>query len=356
MEEQYLEIVQKTLSLLEDDKYKCWENIYEKYARKILKNIDKYEKVGKTYRLNLPLNVYSSIGRVVEGISFDIRFAGQSVGNIVLKSNKLTLNVTDKQAKYAKDNFGFTDSEPLDYVGWKSKEAEQFRSFYNTKKSECGCNVKSEEHRIENMLLREFSKKSSKDKLLCNIQPVKLGGRFFQLTTPLKGSTHVPEISMRKQGKYYIGATGGGIDILARVKVNGKIMITVFELKDENTKGEPQSMVMQQALIYATFVAKLLRSKAQDLSKPYNSSILWWSILRENYNNRRDISDKHLDINVVTLMPYEPNISNENEDLCEIPIESLNTTLHLYSMYFERDNKGNPKSFSGSFFEYMKGL
>lgn len=355
MKEKYLEIVQKTLSLLEDKEYKCWENIYEKYAKKILKNIDKYEKIGKTYRLNLSLSVYSSIGRVMEGVSFDIRFAGQSVGGIVLKSNKLTLNVTDKQARYAKDNFGFTDSKPLDYVGWKSKEAERFRSFYNTKKSEYGCNVKSEEHRIENVLLRELSKKSSRNKLLCNIQPVKLGGKFFQLTTPLKGSTHDPEISMRKQGEYYIGATGGGIDILARVKVNRKTMITVFELKDENTKGEPQSVVMQQALIYATFVAKLLRSEVNDLSEPYNNGILWWSILRENYNNRSNLP-KHLDINVVTLMPYEANVSNENEDLCEIPIESLNTTLHLYSMYYERDDKGNPKSFSGSFIKYMKGL
>lgn len=355
MKEKYLEIVQKTLSLLEDKEYKCWENIYEKYAKKILKNIDKYEKVGKTYRLNQPLSVYSSIGRVMEGISFDIRFAGQSVGNIVLKSNKLTLNVTDKQAKYAKDNFGFTESKPLEYVDWRSKEAEQFRRFYYTQKSVYGCNVKSEEHRIENMLLIEFDKGSSKDKLLCYIQPIKLGGGFFQLTTPLKGSTHVPEISMREKEKSYIGATGGGIDILARVGKNSKFKITVFELKDENTKGEPQSVVMQQALIYATFVAKLLRSEVNDLSEPYNNGILWWSILRENYNNRINLP-KHLDINVVTLMPYEANVSNENEDLCEIPIESLNTTLHLYSMYYERDDKGNPKSFSGSFIKYMKGL
>lgn len=355
MKEKYLEIVQKTLLLLEDKEYKCWENIYEEYANKIMEKILLYEDVKKGFQIRYPLSVYSSIGKAMEGISFDIRYAGQSVGTIKSKSEGLALYVNEKQAKYAKDNFGFTDSKPLDYVGWKSKEAERFRSFYNTQKIEFGCNVKSEEHRIENVLLREFSENSSKNKLLCNIQPVKLGGGFFQLTTPLKGSTHNPEISMRKKGEFYVGATGGGIDILARVGKNSKFKITVFELKDENTKDEPQSVVMQQALIYATFVAKLLRSEVNDLSEPYNNGILWWSILRENYNNRSNLP-KHLDINVVTLMPYEANVSNENEDLCEIPIESLNTTLHLYSMYYERDDKGNPKSFSGSFIKYMKGL
>lgn len=69
----------------------------------------------------------------------------------------------------------------------------------------------SAEHKCESLLLREFSKPRSKNKSLCEIQPVVFGGKYVQITTPIAASKQ-GEITYPKNGK------GGGIDILARVR------------------------------------------------------------------------------------------------------------------------------------------
>ena len=123
-------------------------------------------------------------------------------------------------------------------------------------------------------MLKEFSKSGkSEGKLLRNIQPVTLGKKFFQLTTPLgasdmKNNDGLPEFVNCNAG-------GGGIDILARVVHKGVFgpRLAVIELKDENKDSEPQKDVMFQALAYATFVACLLRS---------GKGKVWWQILRNS--------------------------------------------------------------------------
>jgi hypothetical protein len=272
---------------------------------------------------------------------FDLRFAGQSVGMLrVNKENQVKLLVSDKQAQYAKDHFHFESSKELKGKGadWRTdKDANSFRLFYYDQKSTEQIAIKSEEHRIENFMLSEFSKQTRKqEKKLCNIQPIRLGGKFFQLTTPLAGSTHEPSFSINEKN----GATGGGIDILARVKhAPFKSRIAIIELKDENNPNEPQELVMQQALIYATFIAHLLRSKSGEK---------WWRIFRENYNE--GIIPTHLNLDVVSLMPK--GISSEG-DLTTIELEELNTSLNLYTLYYTTDNEGNPKEFSGTLKEAL---
>ena len=319
------DIVNKTKQILADKK-PVWEKVYKRYADGIKTNIEKYELNAKKFQVNAPLTVYSSIGKVIDDASttiYDLRYAGQSVGEIHVNiKGKVLLYVTDKQASYAKDNFGFTNSRPLNGVDWhKSKAAVDFRKAYQADSTQ-KANVKSEEHRIENFLLKEFAKKTrAEEKKLCNIQPVRLGGKFFQLTTPLKASTHEPTFSINDKNPEKPGATGGGIDILARVRHSTKeSRIAIIELKDENDDKEPQKVVMTQAITYATFVAYLLRSE---------SGKDWYNIFRENFEIEKDVPEE-LILDVVTLMPEG---TSEEGDLTDIRI-SDNATLQLYTLYY----------------------
>lgn len=336
------DIVNKTKQILADKK-PVWEKVYKRYADGIKTNIEKYELNAKKFQVNAPLTVYSSIGKVIDDASttiYDLRYAGQSVGEIHVNiKGKVLLYVTDKQASYAKDNFRFTNSRPLNGVDWhKSKAAVDFRKAYQADSTQ-KANVKSEEHRIENFLLKEFAKKTrAEEKKLCNIQPVRLGGKFFQLTTPLKASTHEPTFSINDKNPEKPGATGGGIDILARVRHSTKeSRIAIIELKDENDDKEPQKVVMTQAITYATFVAYLLRSE---------SGKDWYNIFRENFEIEKDVPEE-LILDVVTLMPEG---TSEEGDLTDIRI-SDNATLQLYTLYYKRDKNGNPESFSGTLTE-----
>ncbi len=325
--------VRRTLELLENDTR--WPYIYKKYAEDIEANEEDYKSKSKMFRINKPLILYSTIGKVKAAAStkiFDIRFGGQSVGEIhVRKDGSRLLKVTAKQADYAKKYFGFAGSKALSDVDWNDKDAHDFRmAYYNPKVQECGTH--SDEHRIESLVLEEFSKTSSEMKLLCNIQPIRLGGRFFQLTTPLAASNHEPKMTKES-------CKGGGIDILARAKhKNEENRIVIIELKDENKKGESQKKVMFQALTYAAFIASLLRSE---------SGSKWYNI----FGFKNESVPKSLNLDVVTLMPEG---ESEEGELAPITIDSLNVTLHLYTMYYRKNGNHNLTEFMGTFPEALK--
>lgn len=333
------EIVTEAKQLLEkEENRQIWKKAYKQYAEGIIKNSSAYKDNAKLFQVNKPLVAYTSISKVTSNgktTNYDLRFAGQSVGEIRVnkEDDKVYLHVSKDQAKRAM-KFGFKESKELEKAKWHSKDAINFRSFYSTKKSTDKIKVHSKEHRIESFLLKEFSKNSSENKKLCYIQPVKLGGNFFfQQATPLQASDHKPSFS---------GATGGGIDILARVTHrDGKSRIAIIELKDENKRSESQMDVMTQALIYATFIAYLLRSE---------SGRDWYNIFRENFKEEKDVP-KEIELDVVTLMPEG---TSEEGDLADIPIPEVNATLHLYTLYYTKDANGNPDSFSGTLIKDMK--
>lgn len=332
------EIVTEAKQLLEkEENRQIWEKAYKQYAEGIIKNSSAYKDNAKLFQVNKPLVAYTSISKVTSDgktTNYDLRFAGQSVGEVLVNNGEVYLHVSKPQADRADKKFGFKESKELEKAKWHSKDAINFRSFYSTKKSTDKIKVHSKEHRIESFLLKEFSKTSSENKKLCYIQPVKLGGNFFfQQATPLQASDHKPSFS---------GATGGGIDILARVTHSDrKSRIAIIELKDENKRSESQKDVMTQALTYATFVAYLLRSE---------SGRDWWNIFRENFKEEKDVPKK-IDLDVITLMPEG---TSEEGDLAEIRIPEVNATLHLYTLYYTKDANGNPDSFSGTLIKDIK--
>lgn len=176
----------------------------------------------------------------------------------------------------------------LSKVDWKGNKAKKFRSHFKNREQvrNIETNRGNEEHRIESLLLSEFSK--TKDKALPFIKPVAIAKIRFPMPTPLSASNH-------KQIKYS-GIYGGGIDILARTGTGGRATnLCIMELKDENIKKELPKNVIKQALTYATFIRELLRSDSgQD----------WWKL----FGFRGNIPQK-LVLFATCVMP-----SNENND------------------------------------------
>jgi hypothetical protein len=216
----------------------------------------------------------------------------------------------------------FDINEMLKDTDWKSSDAaRRFRADFTEELRE---KSKSKEHRLENFLLNEFGKNASFTKKLCNIQPVRLSGAFFQRPTPLAASTDVK----------YANADGGGIDILARIRHrNGEVRLCVMELKDENNPAEPPAKVMKQALAYATFLARLLNSESGEQ---------WYKIYGFKGKMPRPIT-----IHVVALMPKGAGEENfETEPEIQV---GKTTQLKLCSLYFDENY-----NFSGSLVDEIR--
>lgn len=337
------DIVEQASRLLEENR-KEWEDRYDRYTKEI--DLDKYAEDRKKFRIPKPLNAYSCISRVKQThedtTSFDLRYQGQSIGEIIVKKEEVFLNTKGKEKKNSK-YFQYSKLRNSDNrIEWNSTDAREFRKhFMSLDKS----NAHSPEHKIEQFLLSEFSKKTrSSEKKLCSIQPVRLGGLFFQMPTPLKASDHSKgQIYLEYENQY-----GGGIDILARIKDKyNNPKLAVFELKDENTEREPQKEVMWQALAYATFIAYLLRSK---------SGTFWWEKVF-GFKEGSLSKDKPLEIIVATIMPGREGTESLEGELDKIPIKGLNVKLIPQTLYFNKDENGNPTSFYGTFKDnlYKKG-
>lgn len=333
------EIVKKASELLKENLE--WDERYANYAKKI--DLDQYARDRKKFRIPSPLNIYSSISRVEKctkyTTSYDLRHQGQSIGEITVKNGEVYLNTKGKKESNSK-YFKYYKTWDSDEVKWDSVDAKNFRKHFKSVKS----SSHSPEHKIEQFLLSEFSKRTrASEKKLCSIQPVRLGGLFFQMPTPIKASDHNKDIDYSKQ-------YGGGIDILARIKdENNNAKLAIMELKDENKQSEPQKKVMWQALAYATFIAYLLRSK---------SGTFWWEKVF-GFKEGSLLKDNPVEIIVATIMPGQEGTELPKEELNEEPIEvkDLNVKLIPQTLYFTKDKNGNPTSFYGTLKDnlYRKG-
>lgn len=330
MEQKYnngkkIEEITKALALLEENQE--WVERYKNYISNAL-----VKEKGK-HPFNKPkgLSLYSSVS-MYKGNTYDLRYDGQSVGKICWSKDSLILEPQTKANEKYFDLEGLPEAMP-----WLSPEAEKFRKFFKDKAAASSdIRLKSPEHRVENRLLKEFSINKGNEKSLCYIQPIKLNRYFFQFPTPLKASDH-------KKGLSYAKQYGGGIDIFARVITkNNKKRICVMEVKDQNIESESQSTTMEQALPYAVFVARLLRSE---------SGQQWWDFFRNNNKDSKPIPP-HLDIDVVTIMP-QGNTEEFSDKFINVP--ELDTTLHCHSLYYnDEDFKNGKFTFSGTYPNQLK--
>lgn len=330
------EIIDTTVSLLQQNPQ--WQKQYKDYATEINNHIENYKANSKSFSIKFPLSAYTSITKLKDNTSkYDIRFLGQSIGRVEVNS-KGVFFVIDKDSKGYDDlrvKQGLfqlpiitNDNKNTIRLNWNDPKMRKVRSIL--KNTDLSVSTKSEEHKCENLLLKEFSKSKSVEKSLCNIQPVKFAGKFIQLTTPLSASDHN---NIKHSGK-----NGGGIDILARVRhKDNKVHLCVIELKDENKQNEPMSVVIQQALCYSTFLALLLQSESgKEWAKLFGFS--------------RNVEPK---IDVVGLMP--------NDSVETIPSEEYKVgdyTLSTHTLYFDKTALTSKEKFvfSGNYTDIIKSI
>jgi len=314
----YIDVVEKVNKLLCD--YPKWEERYDGYVESINEKRKIYK--DKKFRIIYPLSLYTSVSEINNNnyLKYDIRFCGQSIAIVNVKDD---VRILTKGKDKANKNYFNVDIQ-LNNEIWRDKKAYRFRAAF-TEELHNKVKVKSQEHKDENFLLEEFAKKGSADKTLCNIQPITLCGAFFQMPTSIAAS----KLPIENKA-----AGGGNIDILARIRhKKGKTSrICVMELKDKNISGEPPEKAMGQAVAYATFIARLLRSK---------SGNEWYNIFGFKGN-----VPKKIVISVAVVMPYN-EVRNENFETIEEIKVSENTYLKLYSLYFKEDENGL-RSFVGS--------
>lgn len=239
---------------------KVWDEHQEEFEKRIgqwaghlKRNSCIIKNNRQKFRAWKPLEVYVSYSLTKMG-EFSIRFCGQEVGRLRIRNGEKHLIVSDKNINHNKKWFCLKGLEAGVYL-WEGKDAGKFRKHFKDRlkrREPIGTGIG--EHKLEWLFLREMAKRTKKNKLsnkLSKIQPVRIAGCPFQMPLPIKGSDGEP-----KKGD-------GHIDILARRRKNGRVVISVWELKDVGKLAE----ALKQVYIYS--IALLLMLKSPSAQKWY---------------------------------------------------------------------------------------
>lgn len=251
-----------------------------------------------------------------------LRYLGQNVADILVSNKTGEIFFSTKEYQNSnKKNFEYDIVHDND--NWNSESGDIFRKFFDGYKERIDGSKRNEEHRIQNLLLRELAKKKGEEKYIRFIQPVLLQGCFLEIPTPFAASNHNPT---------YAAHRGGGIDILARVKYGSKTRLGVIEVKDEYKTNENIFQVLNQAVTYACFICKLLRSESGEK---------WAELFK--FTKPEKLLSKPLIVDAIAAMP---NISPEDSALFNLKkpakIKVGEDLIELHFISFE-DNKAENK-------------
>ena len=295
------------------NKNTTWINIYKGYIDKLNAAQRTIKKSQTRFSVPAPLKLYLPLNRAVKcskkSVEYDLRYRGQHVANVKVCCKPTTtknegvkedvfLEINEKSQVLKRDGCLYKQ-----YVGtsknkfnWHTSDAAKaFRKTFQDaefQKIDLGCH----EHRLESYLLTNYAKKSSDGKELLYIQPVGMCGTAarFQMPTPFSASKlhklNWDNLDIYAKNRRRLG---GGIDILARTGSGHATYLTIIELKDENSAGEPPHKAIGQAIAYSVFIRELLRC-----DKAGNSD--WWKF----FGFSGDIPQK-LVLRAVIAMPFE---------------------------------------------------
>lgn len=250
LQQEFLGVIAETRKLLAENPE--WETRYKGYAEDIQINESYIEKVRSSFHEWAPLMLYMNVSnakKAKQHLIFELRYLGQTVAQLRYKT-ALLLDTIGYDGLNQRD-FGCTLS--AHGVPWDSPTAAAFRAYFKTNPPRSNISGKrNKEHRLESLLLSEFSK--AIDKPLPFIQPVKVAKLRFPMPTPISASDH--------NQVTYSCYNGGGIDLFARIGKGKGTSLSILELKDENIAKEPPKDALKQAIAYTVFIRELLRSDA----------------------------------------------------------------------------------------------
>lgn len=319
--QEYSDVMRDVGSLLDGNSE--WIQRYKKYISAIKTKSSIIKDARSKFESSKNLDIYLPMSKVVKANSrtefFDVRYKGQSVGEIFVKNSGVSIRFQTSNNKYYPEYPAILfDIAKNDNKDWHSEEACCFRKYFaRSPRRENGKNL---EHDFESQLLKQFLKHTSDDKYLWNIQPIRLLEKgYFQIPTPIKASRV-------KDGKIgYSKHYGGGVDILARQGIGKGVCLTVIELKDECLESEPPEKAIMQAIAYATFLQKLLRT-------PEAAPEGWWSFFGFNGS-----IPARLKIRTVIAMP-KGTYNDTSFAREELYIPNSRDCLELHYVYFNVDN------------------
>jgi len=315
------EIVNRVQILL-DDKKEEWNKLYKGHAEKIFNNIENIKKCKMNFNVWKPLYLYLNISNSEKSSpEFSLRYRGKNVASLSIKG----IDVIISTSKYIRTNKDLFDCDiELSNANWNSIKAKEFRKHYSMN-LDSNPNFKKQynEHRIESLLLTEFSKNKCSKKRQCkkiikNIQPVKLAGiARFQMPTPISAS---------KKIDYSCIVRGGSIDILARVGTGPNTKLCIMEIKDEYKHKDDPIKALKQGLAYAVFIRELIRS---------DSGEKWWKLFGFNHP-----VPKKLKLYVSCVMPFNDKLINDDKPFSSdtINMKDSDDTIQLHYIYFEYKN------------------
>lgn len=223
-------------------------------ATDMLENKSKIEECKKKFNVPKPLECYITLGNIANGKTvYDLRYLGQSVGEIHIKNEEPVLVVSEKKAEASKKYFGYEIGN-IDNELWSTgNNAKAFRTFYK-KVVDKEKFPRQKEHMVEARLFQELSKTIGMDKQLKYIQPIKFAGCFTHMKTAVAACKS-------KDGEISVTNAGGEIDVFCRRKVSPReSRLTVIEVKDKVERNESFEEAMFQAVSYAVFVRELIHS------------------------------------------------------------------------------------------------
>lgn len=235
-----------------------WIERYEKYAEGILKNKEKMEQYRRKFKVPKPLECYLTLGNSAKGtMIYDLRYLGQSVGEIHIRKEKPILVVTDEKAKQSDVFFDYKIGSICDEEWSIGENAKAFRAFYKSLVDKEKL-PRQKEHMVEAKLFHELAKPLGEDKQLAQIQPIRFAGCFTHMKTAVKASKS-------SVGEVKVVERGGEIDVFCRRKINPKeSRLTVIEVKDKVEKNESFEEAMFQAISYAVFIRELIHTSCGD--------------------------------------------------------------------------------------------
>lgn len=313
-----------------------WISRYKGYTDSIKNNESIIKLASNCFGAAPNLDIYLPISKAKQSNSrtvyLDVRYKGQSIAELRIGIHTNTVRLSVKTSTNMRDYCEYPPELEIisekNLIDWHSDKASAFRKFFasNPKRNSdtsIAHNIsiskkkKKEnlEHNYESQLLKQFTLKTTKGKILRRIQPVTLFQKKFQMPTPIYASKAANSILK------YSNQWGGGVDILARYGHGRGTYLTVIELKDKCEKKEPPEKAIAQAIAYATFLWRLLRT-------PQADSNGWWELF-----GFRGIVPHELKIKVVIAMPE----GNYNDTLfANERLYFLNTKdfLELNYIYF----------------------
>lgn len=292
MQESLLKQIEQTQMILEQTPE--WTSTYDKIANGMLDNKSLIQEFYKSCKQYDHLHFYMTdvIPNEVDLFKLEIRFSGIPIAAIFITKDNKTYITTELYNESNKDlgcNIQLKDEE------WNSEKTKEFIEYF---RGDIPIKNKgNEKSRIEDMLIREFSKTTSHDKLLTGIQPCK----FLGLTLPIP-------ISLDKEKPEYI-------NILTRTKVR---KLSIIEIMDETQTPET---VLAQATNKALCLIKLLHSP---------NGALWYNIL--GFSGRVPTG-----ISVKVCIATHKKLSAKCKEFEPFQIQCAPDELDFRCMYYDND-------------------